>query len=66
MSGAVSVIFALLMLVALVWAIMKKLQPVMVLWVIGTVVLIIVGIVNGAGVAAASPGNAVLGAFEYF
>lgn len=66
MSGAVSVIFALLMLAVLVWAIMKKLQPVMVLWVIGTVVLIIIGIINGAGVAATSSGNAVLDAFEYF
>ena len=66
MSGAVSVIFALLMLAILVWAIIKKLQPVMVLWVIGTVALIIAGLVNGSGAAAASSGNAVLDAFEYF
>ena len=37
MSATVSVIFAVAMLVLLVWAIMKKLQPVMVLWVIGTI-----------------------------
>lgn len=66
MSATVSVIFALAMLVLLVWAIMKKLQPVMVLWVIGTVALIIVGIVNHAGIAEASSGNAILDAFEYF
>lgn len=46
MSATVSVIFAVAMLVLLVWAIMKKLQPVMVLWVIGTIALIIVGVVN--------------------
>ena len=49
MSATVSVIFAVAMLVLLVWAIMKKLQPVMVLWVIGTIALIIVGVVNHGG-----------------
>lgn len=66
MSATVSVIFAVAMLVLLVWAIMKKLQPVMVLWVIGTIALIIVGVVNHGGIAEASSGSAVLDAFEYF
>ena len=62
MSATVSVIFAVAMLVLLVWAIMKKLQPVMVLWVIGTIALIIVGVVNHGGIAEASSGSAVLDA----
>ena len=66
MSGIVSVLFALVMLVVLVWAIMKKFHPVMTLWVVGTIALIIVAIVNGTSPTTASSGNVILDAFEYF
>lgn len=66
MNSVVSVLFALVMLAVLVWAIMKKFQPVMTLWAIGTVALIIIAIVNGTSPTAASSGNVVLDAFEYF
>lgn len=66
MSGIVSVIFALVMLAVLVWGIMKKFHPVMVLWAVGTIALIIVAIVNGTSPTAATSGNGILDAFEYF
>lgn len=66
MNDMISVFSALLMLAVLVFAIVKKLQPVMVLWGIGTAALIILGIVNHGGIAEVSSGNAVLDAFEYF
>lgn len=66
MSPVISVIFALVMLAVLVIAIMKKFQPVMTLWVVGTLALIIIAIVNGTSPTAASSGNVILDAFEYF
>lgn len=66
MSNLVSVLFALIMLGILVWAIMKKFHPVMTLWAVGTVALIIVAIVNGTSPTAASSGNVILDVFEYF
>lgn len=65
MSGAFSVIFAIAMLVILVIAIVKKLQPVMVLWVLGTVSLLIIAALSGTGPVAASCGNVFLDVFEY-
>lgn len=66
MSGVVSVLFVIVMFVLLIWAIMKKLQLVMVLWTIGTVALILVAIINSTSPVATSRGNMILDAFEYY
>ena len=66
MNSAVSVLFALVMLAVLVWAIMKKFHPVMTLWAVGTISLILLAIVTHTGAAAVSSGNVILDAFEYF
>lgn len=66
MNEVVSVVFALVLLALLVIAIMKKMQPVMVLWGLGTIALIIVAIVTGTSQAATSDGSVILDTFEYF
>ncbi len=66
MNSAVSVLFALVMLAVLVWAIVKKFHPVMTLWAVGTISLILLAIVTHTGAAAVSSGNVILDAFEYF
>ena len=66
MNSAVSVLFALVMLAVLVWAIMKKFHPGMTLWAVGTISLILLAIVTHTGAAAASSGNVIPDAFEYF
>lgn len=66
MNSIVSVLFALVMLVVLVWAIMKKFHPVMTLWAVGTIALILLAIINRTDIAAVSSGNVILDAFEYF
>ena len=66
MNEVVSVVFAVSLLVVLVFAILKKMQPVMVLWVLGTIALVVMALVSGTSPAEASSGNAILDVFEYF
>lgn len=66
MSETFSVIFALVLLAVLVFAILKKMQPVVVLWGLGTIALIILALITGTSSAATSDGSVILDAFEYF
>ena len=66
MPSAVSVILTLLLLAGLIAGIIKKLNPVMLLFFLSVVGLLIYGLITGTGLAATSSGNALLDTFSYF
>lgn len=66
MSSALSVILTLLLLAGLIVGIVKKLNPVMLLFFLSVVGLLVYGAITGTGLAATTTGNALLDVFAYF